>query len=61
MSDGLERAPGEGRRSGPATGLIKLWLNSIDGWIARFDRNMGGVTGRREGRNREEGRGPTLR
>ena len=47
--------------SGPARGLIELWLDAIERWIVRFDRDMGGVTGRREGRNREEGRGPTLR
>ena len=61
MSDGIERPLDEELHARPARGLIELWFEALDRWIARFVRNMGGVTGRREGRNREAGRGPTLR
>ena len=61
MSGAVRRPQAEEIGSGPARGLIELWLDAIERWIVRFDRGMGGVTGRREGRDREEGRGPTLR
>ena len=61
MSDGIERPLDVELHARPARGLIELWLDAIERWIVRFDRDMGGVTGRREGRDREEGRGPTLR
>ena len=61
MSGGVGRPPDEELRSLPARGLIELWLDAIDRWIARFDRNMGGVTRGREGRNGKGGRGATLR
>ena len=61
MSDGVERPPREELDSRQARGVIELGMDAIDGWIARFDRNMGRVADRKEGRNREEGRGPTPR